>query len=162
MTPEDRDAIVAFGASQPVRDRAFLRINIADPEVVDGWIENINRGRTVTVLVEGKNGLLGYGSLHHNEVLWTSHMAELRVFVGSEIRGKGIGERLFTELFHVAKEMRLERVVCQVPAEQGRVRVMLEHLGFQPEAVLNEWIHTPDGDLHDLMILSKYLRAFGA
>lgn len=162
MTASDREAIVAFALRQSETDRAFLRVNIADPEIVDGWIENIDRGRTVTVLAESSHGILGYGSLHHNEVLWTSHMGELRIFVGEELRGKGIGEKLVGELFHVASEMRLERVICQVPADQQRVRHMFESLGFQPEAVLNDWIRTPDGKFHDLMVVSKYLRTFGA
>ena len=162
MTADDRDAIVAFARSQSVTDRAFLRKNKVDPDVVDGWIENIDRGRTVTIIAEGKTGILGYGSLHHNEVLWTSHLGEIRMFVSSKLRGRGIGEKLLGELFHVAGEMRLERVICQVPAAQDRVRMMFEKLGFQPEAVLDEWIKGPDGVFHDLMVLSKYLRPFGA
>ncbi|PCJ65436.1 MAG: hypothetical protein COA73_02450 [Candidatus Hydrogenedentota bacterium] len=162
MTREDRDTIIAFANRQSETDRAFLRVNIADPDIVDEWIDNIEHGRTVTVLAETENGIIGYSSLHHNEVLWTSHMGEIRVYVDRDFRAKGIGEILIGEQFHIAHQMRLERLIFQVPADQARVRQMLEGQGFQPEAILNSWIQTPDGKLHDLMILSKYLRPFGA
>lgn len=162
MNQDDRDAIVTFANRQTAVDRAFLRLNIADPEVVDEWLSNIDKGRTVTVIAESEHRVLGYSSLHHDETLWTSHMGELRIFVDRQYRANGIGEVLAGEMFHVAHEMRLERIVCQVPAEQDRVRVMFEALGFQPEAILDDWIQTPDGTLHDLMVLSKYLRPFGA
>jgi len=162
MTRDDRDAVVAFATQQPESDRVFLRINITDPAVVDEWLDNIERGRTVTVFAESEHGLIGYASLHHNEMLWTSHMAEIRVLVDHATRGKGIAHRLVGELLHIARAMRLERLICQVPADQDRVRHMFESLGFQPEAILPDWIRTPDGALRDLMILSMYLRPFGA
>ena len=137
-------------------------MDISDPDVVDEWLENIAHGRTVTIVAEAKTGIIGYGSLHHNEVLWTSHIGEIRVFVTPEFRSHGIAQALLKELFTVAAGMRLERVICQIPAEQDRVRVMFEEAGFQPEAIMNEWIKSADGTLHDLIVMSRYLNPFGA
>lgn len=161
MTKEDRTAIIKFASAQSATERAFLRMDICDPEVVDMWIENIEHGRTVTIIAEAKAGIIGYGSLHHNEVLWTSHIGEIRVFVAPEFRSNGIAQALLHELFSVAHGMRLERVVCQIPAEQDRVRVMFEEAGFQPEAILNDWIMSTDAKLHDLIVMSRYLNPFG-
>lgn len=162
MTREDRSGIIKFATAQSATDRSFLRMDISDPAVVDDWIANIALGRTVTIIAEAKAGIIGYGSLHHNEVLWTSHIGEIRVFVSPEFRSLGIAQALLKELFSVALGMRLERVVCQIPAEQDRVRVMFEDAGFQPEAILNDWIKTSDGKTHDLIVMSRYLNPLGA
>ena len=162
MTKEDRVGILKFASAQSATDRSFLRMDICDPAVVDDWIENISMGRTVTIIAEAKAGIIGYGSLHHNEVLWTSHIGEIRVFVTPQFRSNGIAQALLTELFAVATGMRLERVVCQIPAEQDRVRVMFEEAGFQAEAIMNDWIKTSDGKFHDLIVMSRYLNPFGA
>ena len=161
MTKEDRAGIIQFASAQSTTDRSFLRMDISDPDVVDEWLENIAHGRTVTIVAEAKAGIVGYGSLHHNEVLWTSHIGEIRVFVSPEFRSKGIAQALLVELFSVALGMRLERVVCQIPAEQDRVRAMFEEAGFQPEAIMSEWIKTTDGKLHDLIVMSRYLSPLG-
>ncbi len=155
MTREDQLAIVSLARSLDDVDLAFLRQDITQPAVVDEWIEQIERGRTITILVEIQGRVAGYGSLFHDEMLWTSHIGEIRLLVSGKYRGLGLAKRLAAELFHIAREMRLERVVCQIPAAQARVRHMLERLGFSPDAILGDWIMSRDGQMHDLIIMSR-------
>lgn len=161
MGPSDKDAIMELARRQSERDRAFLRTDVADPRVVDDWIANIGRGRTVTVLSEIDGRVAGYGSLHHDETLWTSHMGEIRVLVDRDLRGEGIAKRLVAELFYIAKEMKLDRVYCQIPADQARVRNLFEELGFQSEAILQRWLMSLEGKLYDLLIMTHSMDDFG-
>jgi L-amino acid N-acyltransferase YncA len=161
MTADDKNAILDLARRQSERDRAYLRTDVSDPAVVDEWIDNIHRGRTVTVLAVVDHRVVGYGSLHHDETTWTSHMGELRVLVDKDLRGQGIAKRLVAELFHIAREMKLERVFCQIPANQARVRNLFEDLGFQSEAILNRWLIDADGSAHDLLIMTHSMNDFG-
>ena len=161
MTEEDKDAIIQLAGRQSEIDRAFLRSDLTDPKVLDEWIANIHKGRTVTVLAEVDHRVVGYGSLHHDETSWTSHMGELRLLVDSEMRGEGIARRLVIELFHIAHEMKLDRVFCQIPANQTRVRNLFEEIGFQPEAMLDHWLMDPTGAFHDMLIMTHSMDDFG-
>ncbi len=161
MGAGDKSAILDLARRQTERDRAFLRTDVTNPAVIDEWIANIRRGRTVTVLAEMDGRVVGYGSLHHDETLWTSHMGELRVLVDREFRGERIAKRLVAELFHVAREMKLERVFCQIPGDQARVRNLFEELGFQPEAILQNWLVDMQGETHDLLIMTRSMDDFG-
>ena len=155
MTREDQLAIVSLARSLDDVDLAFLRQDITQTATVDEWIGQIERGRTITILVEIQGRVVGYGSLFHDEMLWTSHIGEIRLLVSGKYRGLGLAKRLAVELFHIAREMRLERVICQIPAAQTRVRQMFERLGFSPEAILSDWIMSRDGETHDLIIMSR-------
>lgn len=157
MTAEDRDTILTLGRAADDADLAFLRFDITVPEHVDMWIENLEKGRTVSVLAEVDGHIAGYANLHHNELTWSSHLGEVRVFVDSAQRGLGIGQRLLGELIHIAKEMRLERLVCEIALPQRRVRDMFERLGFHSDAILDNWLRAKDGTKHDLVIMSRSL-----
>lgn len=162
MTEHDQLAVLRLARSLPESELAYLRTDITKPEVVDAWIENLKRGRTVTVVAELNGQMVGYGSLHHDETLWTSHLGELRILVHKKYRTLGLGRALAAEIFHIAHEMRLERVYCQIPADQPRVRQMMESLGFNAEAYLDNWLLCRDGQMHDLIILARQTEFFNA
>ena len=161
MNAEDKTAILDLARRQSERDRAFLRTDVTSPAAIDEWIANIHRGRTVTVLAVVDHRVVGYGSLHHDEMLWTSHMGEIRVLVDREMRGERIAKRLIAELFHIAREMKLDRVFCQIPGDQARVRNLFEELGFQSEAILGHWLMNAAGETHDLLIMTHSMDDFG-
>ncbi len=161
MNAEDKAAILDLARRQSERDRAFLRTDVTNPAAIEEWIANLHRGRTVTVLAVVDHRVVGYGSLHHDEMLWTSHMGEIRVLVDREMRGERIAKRLIAELFHIAREMKLDRVFCQIPGDQARVRNLFEELSFQSEAILSHWLMNADGETHDLLIMTHSMDDFG-
>ena len=84
MTPADSHRIVTFARSLPEDDLLFLRTDITKAFVVMLWGQNIKAGLTVTVLAEREQEVVGYASMHHNEVTWQRHLGELRVQVGPQ------------------------------------------------------------------------------
>jgi len=161
MEPSDRDTILNFGRSLPDHDLLFLRTDVTDPKVIDEWVENLKKGRTITVMAEGDGGdLLGYGSLHHNEVLWTRHVGEIRVMLKPELRGFGLGKALANEVFAIAKDLGLQKVMVQMTTDQRGARGMVESLGFRPEALLADFVMGRDGRTYDLLIMSYDMTGF--
>ena len=158
MCETDRDAMLRFSKSLPESEIVFLRMDISRPEVVDLWLQNIDKSLTVTVLAYADDEIVGYGSLHYNKMLWTRHLGEIRILVKEELRESGeLEHRLAGEIFALGKELGLNRITAQIPAEQPRVRQMYERLGFQPEALLSDWLMSSDGSTHDLLVLSVRL-----
>jgi hypothetical protein len=162
LTADDRDAVLAFGKALPEEVVIFLRMDLSDPKVIDEWIENVQRGRTCTVLALADETVVGYGSLHHDDLLWTRHMGELRVLANdNETDGNVLRQRLANEVFHIAKELDLMRVVVHIPNDQRGLLTMFEKMGFKPEALLTDWLMTGNGRTHDLLVLSQYVNEYG-
>lgn len=160
MQPSDRDAVLAFAASLPPNDLLFLRLDITQPEVVDEWLRNIEAGRTITILAEIEEKIAGYASIHHNEVLWTRHVGELRVLISPDYRGIGLGKKLTNEAFAIAKEMGLKKIVAQMTTDQRGARQVFERLGFRPEALLADFVIARDDRTRDLLIMSYDVTGF--
>ncbi len=155
-----RDEMLTFARGLPPADILFLRMDITEPRNVDEWLKNIAAGRTLTVTAWDGDKLAGYASLHHNEVLWTRHVGEIRTIVGSDYRGIGLGARLVEEIFEVAKELGLKKITAQMTADQKGARATFERVGFRPEALLTDHVIDNEGRTHDMLIMSYDIDGF--
>ncbi len=161
MTPDDAASIEAFARALPPEDLMFLRTDITQPETIRNWVNYIRSGRTVSLLaVTAEGKIAGYSSIHLNEALWTRHVGEMRVLVGRDHRGLGLGKRLTNEAFAIAKELGLKKITAQMSTDQRSARQVFEHLGFRPEALLADHVMSRDGQTHDLLIMSYDVAGF--
>ncbi len=155
MEKPDRDRIVDFARALPPDNLLFLRRDITDPKVVDEWVRDIERGRTVTVLAEGEGELVGYASLWQDESFWGRHVGELRVLVRPDYRGVGLGRRLSFDVFLIAKDLGLEKIIARMTPEQKRTKANLERLGFTVDALLHGFVRDRNGKPHDLLVMTS-------
>lgn len=156
----DRDAMLAFTASLPEHDLLFLRIDITDPDVIDVWLDNIDLGGIVTIVAERDGRILGYGSLHMANAHWSRHVGELRVLIGEELRGKGLGRALTEAIFAQALDHGIEKMVAQMTIDQKGAIATFEELGFRPEALLRDHVKDRRGEKHDLLVYAHDVAAF--
>ena len=154
MEASDSDDMLAFARSLPPDDLLFLRRDITLPEVVEQWLRDIEESRTVTVLAEDAGNLAGYGALHFTEVLWTGHVGEIRELVAPDYRRLGLGSRLASELFAVARDVGLRKITVQMTPDQQGARATFERLGFRPEAILADFVLGREGKTRDLLTMS--------
>lgn len=160
MEPSDRGAVLAFARNLPHDDLLFLRLDVTVPEGVEEWMRNVEAGRTITVLAERDGTIAGYASIHHNEVLWTRHVGEIRVIVGLEYRRRGLGRLLTDEVFTIAREMGLRKMTARMTPDQKGARATFERLGFRPEALLADYVADREGKTRDLLIMSHDVAGF--
>jgi RimJ/RimL family protein N-acetyltransferase len=160
MEPSDGDEVRRFAQTLPESDLMFLRTDITQESTIKAWMNYIKTGRTVSVMAEIDGEIAGYASIHINEATWTRHVGEMRVLVGRDFRGLGLGKRLTNEAFAIAKDMGLRKVTAQMATDQRGARQVFEHLGFRPEALLADHVMTRDGQTHDLLIMSYDVAGF--
>ncbi|HZQ37281.1 MAG TPA: GNAT family N-acetyltransferase, partial [Dehalococcoidia bacterium] len=155
MTKADRDALLRFARSLPADDLLFLRTDITDPDVVDEWVSNLDK-RTVSVLAEGPKGegILGYGSLHYNEANWTRHIGEIRIQAAATMRGKGLGRALAAAVFEIARSLGLQKITARMTPDQQGARATFEKLGFQMEALLQDFVIDRAGHTRDMLVMA--------
>jgi L-amino acid N-acyltransferase YncA len=140
----------------------FLRRDITRPEVIDFWLDGIERGRIVSVLAERNGAVEGYGTVDRGELSWSPHVAELRVMVSGAMRGKGLGQVLTQEAFAIAMGLRIEKMVAQMTADQKGAIAVFEAMGFRPEALLRDQVKDREGNKHDLVIMAHDVAKFHA
>lgn len=154
MTAADAPAILAFARSLPADDLLFLRTDITSDAVVAQWVKNLAAGRTVTVIAEAGGEIAGYASLHHHETSWQRHLGEIRIQAGPRYRSQGLGRSLAGEVFTLATELGLRKVVAQMTVDQKGAIATFERLGFRAEALLSDFVIDRDGRTRDLAIMA--------
>jgi L-amino acid N-acyltransferase YncA len=144
----------AFACSLPEDDLQFLRVDITRLMVVHLWAQNVKAGRTVTVLAEMDGEVVGYASVHNDQVSWQRHLGELRIQVGQAYRGCGLGGLLGKEIFAIASDLGIEKIVAQTTADQRQAIALVERYGFKHEAVLHDFVIGRHGRKNDLVVMT--------
>jgi RimJ/RimL family protein N-acetyltransferase len=154
MTAADAAAVVSFAERLPADDLLFLPTDITSPSVVAQWVKNLATGRTITVIAEAGAEMAGYASLHHHETSWQRHLGEIRIQAGQRYRSQGLGRGLAGEVFALARELGLRKIVAQMTVDQKGAIATFERLGFRAEALLSDFVIDRDGRTRDLMMMA--------
>ena len=154
LRQEDRDDVLAFARALPEEDLRFLRVDMTDPKIVDNWVEGAAAGTRLAVLAHLGDRLVGYGSLNRRESSWMRHLGEIRSKDLPEVRQVGLGGQLAHDVFHLAQQIGLTKIVAQMAREQRGARQMFQNLGFSVEALLADWVIDPNDATHDLILMS--------
>jgi L-amino acid N-acyltransferase YncA len=160
LTLADREAALAFARALPAHDILFLRRDITKPEAIDTWLSGIERGRITSVLAERGGVVQGYATVDRGELSWSPHVAELRVLVSAEMRGKGLGRRLTQEAFAIALGLGIEKIIAQMTVDQKGAISVFQGMGFRPEALLRDHVKDHEGRKYDLLILAHEVAKF--
>src|SRR6266478_2408779 len=135
MEPKDVDKIIEFAKTLPADDLLFLRAEVDDE-------------------------LAAYASVHLEQARWTRRVGEIRIITSSRYRGAGLGRRLAAEIFDLARSLGLKKITAQMTTDQTAARAAFEHLGFQVEAVLSDWVEDRRGRSRDLLIMTYDVAGF--
>lgn len=154
MGEADKQTVLNFARSLPPDDLLFLRTDITDPAIIEAWVQNIAERKSLTVLAEEGDKIAGYASIHMDGARWTRRVGEIRVQVGADYRGLGLGKRLVGEIFRLSQDLGLKKMAAMMTPEQASARATFEELGFRVEAQLQDWVVDREGRSRDLVIMS--------
>ena len=162
MQREDRDTVIAFARALPADDLLYLRNDITQPEVVDAWLAQLDRLTTTTVLALEDGKIIGEASLIESGAGWTRHRGDIRMIVGPQARGEGLGHYLAEEIFVVAELYGLRKLSAQMSHDQLGAQSVFRGLGFEPVALLPGFVIDREGDERDLLVMAYDVVARGA
>jgi L-amino acid N-acyltransferase YncA len=154
MEARGKEGILNFARSLPPDDLLFVRTDITEPATIDQWVRNVEDGTTLTVLAELSGKVIGYANLHTDGARWTRRVGEVRVQVGADRRGLGLGKRLVGEIFRLSQDLGLKKMAAMMTPEQTSARAAFTELGFRVEATLQDWVVDRAGKSRDLVIMS--------
>ena len=152
--PEDQQSSFDFFLNLPDEDRRYLRIDVTRPGVVERRLVQAQSGEVYRLWAFVGDEIAADGALEFSGEQWGGHLGEIRVIVGREYQRRGLGTLLMRELFHVAEERGLEKIVMNMLEPQTSMRAACEKLGFRVDAVVPNHVKDQDGKTQSLVIMT--------
>ncbi len=153
----DEGALLEFFKNLPLKERACLKEDVADPKVIRNWIYNLDYDNVLPIIAVDNGKILGDATLHFNPIGWTRHQGEIRLTTDINYRGRGLGTRLAQDIMGIAKQLGLELLSIEMAPEVQDAFFLFEKLGFKQVAVLKGFILDIDGKETDLVLMTKYI-----
>ena len=149
---EHANAFARFAKDVPDGERRFVKESL---ETSDAGFEAMLAQPGVRRLVAevSGGGIVGLAGVFLGRG-WSSHVAELRVLVSADHRRQGVGRVLAHAALIRALEDGCSHAYIEVVAEQEGLVAMFQDLGFEPEALLSDFVRDGNGNFHDLMLLT--------
>ena len=157
LTENDGAAFVSFLSRVPEGERRFLKEALDEPGTAfDGYFQTDRARRLAAVDTSGD--VVGLAGAFPGDG-WSSHVAELRVLVSADHRRRGIGRMLARAAVVEALQLGCTHAYVEVIAEQDSLVAMFQDLGFEPQALLPDFVREGSGQFHDLMLLTLHADA---
>lgn len=162
MERNDGDALLAFARTLPTDDLLYLRNDITQTYAIESWLDEIDRLSTTTILTLEDDKIIGEASLIQSGAGWTRHRGEIRMIVGPQARGEGLGRYLAEEIFVIAEIFGLRKLSAQMSHDQLGAQSVFRGIGFEPVALLPGFVIDREGDELDLLVMAYDVTARGA
>jgi L-amino acid N-acyltransferase YncA len=154
LTIEDLDRLMSFYQSLPEEDLKYLRVDVTNRNIVKQRIEFADAGDIFRIIALKGDSIIADGALELTTEEWRSHQGELRVIVAKEFRRKGVGMIIMRELYFLAVEKKVERVVAKMMKPQIAARTICRKLGFREEVLIHDYVKDQTGKSQDLVIMT--------
>jgi L-amino acid N-acyltransferase YncA len=158
----DLAAMTEFALALPRHDLLFLARDIRHPKVLSAWLASIADGEIDSLVALDGDRIVGSTAVVRDELGWSPHVAELRILIAEDMRGKGLGRMLVQHCFADAIDAGAEKLIARMTPDQRGAISLFEELGFRGEALLRDHVRDLDGQVHDLAILSLDVARQGA
>ena len=157
LRKDDEKALGEFFKNLPLKDRACLKEDVADPKVIESWIYNLDYDNVLPIIATHNGTITGDATLHFNPIGWTRHQGEIRLTTDTLYRGKGLGTMLAQDIVDIARQLGLELLSIEMAPELFEAFSLFEKLGFTRAATLKGFIIDLDGNETDLILMTMRL-----
>ncbi len=158
MEAGDARAVLAFFQGIPEGDRFFLKDDVVDPAVIDGWCKHLDYDRALPLLAISDGKVIADAVLVRHRGGCRRHLAEIRIVVAPEHRGRGLGFSLIRELIEIACDAELDQVEFElVVGMQDDAIKACEVLGAYRAGSITDAVRDIRGDLHGIVFMRLVL-----
>ncbi len=150
---DDKSRSLAFFRALPKEDRAYLRVDVTKPEIVERRIQTMESDRIIRLVAVNDEQIVADGSLELESRDWQKHVAELRLIVARPFQRKGLGMLMARELYMLAASKKVEEIIVKIMGPQIGAQSIFKRLGFHQDAVLHDYVQDIDGTKQDLVLM---------
>lgn len=159
LTVEDRDALVRFYEAQPMDDLMHMERNPRSPEVIQEWLDGLEKHELLHLVAETDRGqILGHSVVYQTLRGWKSHQGRIRVSVLPAWRRKALASRLVQEMTQVALNSGLDLLIAEFIPEQESAMNTFYRNGFYCLARIPLYVRDLGGRDHDLILMGRNIR----
>jgi L-amino acid N-acyltransferase YncA len=157
LAASDQAALLEFFQAIPAHERFFLKDDVTSPDVLAQWTRGSERAFALVALVDGR--IVGEAALVRRRGKARSHLADMRVVVAEDVRHRGLGTALLSELCDIARDAGVSGVLFEAVEEsQADALGAADSLGFTRLGRIYGGAIDEQGRLHDLVLLVMPLR----
>lgn len=153
MRPDDFERSYEFFRELPSEDRMYLRNDVTRRDIVQRRIKDMEYGRARRLVAIAGDEIVADGTLELAGHGWGENIAEIRLIVARPYQKLGLGRKLTRELYLLAAEHRVDRIVGRVMRPQKRALAVFRKLGFHDEFVIPKHVSDQNGEWQDLVIM---------
>jgi RimJ/RimL family protein N-acetyltransferase len=157
MAVEDEGRLAEFYGAVSDEDLRFFRHRVKDSGLIHEWTQQLDYTRVLPLLALVKDRVVGNVSLHFCDGP-KRHVAEIRLFLAKDFRQRGLGTKMLRTLIDLARKQGLGILTVEVVADDVNSVKAFQGLGFKPAATLRDGFLFPDGESHDLVMLTMPLQ----
>lgn len=158
MSRADESALVEFFQRIPPAERFFLKDDVTSPQVIRGWIDNLDLNHAMPLLALDGHTVIGDAVLLRHRSASLHHSGEIRVVVDPAYRTRGLAVTLISELIEIARESGLDEVIFEfVRGDQSQAIEAAEFLKAKVAAELKGWVRDEKNRPHDVVFLKLKL-----
>ncbi len=154
----DRAVLTTFGQNLPKNDILYLEDDFTHPEIITRLANAAhaeNWRQIIAVTDEGE--IVGYTAALRMPG-WSNHVANIRLIVLPSYRRSGLGMHLAQAIVEAARELGATKVTVDMLAALTAGQAIFSRLGFAVEGQLARHAIDRDGNLHDIVIMSAFVR----
>ncbi len=160
LTLEDLDRLMKFYRELPLEDRKYLRVDVTNRDVVKERIAMSKTGKVFRIVALDGDEIVADGALELSPEEWSKHLGELRVIVAKAYQRKGLGMIMMRELYHLAAEKKVEKLVVRMMRPQIAARNICRKLGFHEEHLFPDYVKDMEGKPQDLIVMTCNMNEF--
>lgn len=161
LDPADQKQLLDFFRAVPEADRLFLADDVTDAKLIEAWCRQLDFDTVFPLLALAGERIVASSSLHRVKSGWMSHIGRVRVVVHPKFRGRGIAQRLVSELMEIAIDIGLDKLDAEFMSGQEKQMAAFEKMGFVRVAELPEHVLDRKNEAHDLIIMAYNLKGEG-
>ncbi len=158
LGPPDEKALVALFQAVAADDLRYIRSDVRDQALVAGWAQDPDYDRVLPIVALVQDRIVGEATLHFKSGPH-AHVAELRIFLASDFRRRGLGLQMLEMMFELARWRDIHLLEAQIVADQSRVIKAFKKLGFEQQGLLEDYFMTSELEPRDVAVLVKRLLA---
>lgn len=150
----DLGNLMKFYSDLPPEDRKYLRIDVTNREIVEQRIKLTETGNVFRLVALFEDDIIADGALELSAEGWRKHQGELRIIVAKPFQHKGLGMIMVRELYFLAVEKKVARVVVKMMRPQIAAQRIFRKLGFREELLIPDYVQDQSEKTQDLIIMT--------
>jgi len=160
LTIDDLDELMKFYRSLPPEDRKYLRVDVTNRNIVKQRIKSAELGNIVRIIAVHGDDIVADGALEIAAEQWRKHQGELRIIVAKKFQHKGLGMIMMRELYFLAVQKKVEKIIVKMMRPQIAARTICRKLGFREELLIPDYVLDLTGKTQDLVIMTCEIKDF--